>query len=577
MFGPDVSINITSKQIQDRIKAITDITTQISDTAYHKPRVFECICRVAQAGLSDSAPKVISSAIKLAEVAVGIVSPHIPYLAVRDGAFLFIHLLVAKTGDNNAKTRELSISTLETLARYPQTLELMGPLLCEVDSSSNWRPIVSRLTILANIIPIVGFQNNMNFEMVMTFTSTALQHANNNVRKAGIAVTLEVYRLAGSKTEQYLRNLNPALLKLLNEELQNEIGNPDIKPLVPQPAQPAPKAEVSTHELEQLSESDMQTATPMFPIFGQGFIVNCFSKTWSTRESAYNSMEAALLAAKGDPRDAFHASCVLLLRGFQDSVPQIFLASLKALDPLLDKYEQVSSFLHVIQSGFESLIPMLVSKAGDSNTRIRDSSIEALFQLSKKRSIGHHLVAKHILQPLESMNAWRAVVGRITILDKMVDEFGFKDSSTKGSFQVENVMGFVISTFQSPNARVRKAAFDITLHIYEVAGRSIESYLKNLKPAIMKELRTAIIQIARKHRNIQSAPQRPLASLVAHLAPEEEFEFCERPATFSAFPSSSEAGDLPQAKPWKAPEPSKPSFAMESNTKQVIRNRMVFS
>ncbi len=50
-------------------------------------------------------------------------------------------------------------------------------------------------------------------------------------------------------------------------------------------------------------------------------------------------------------------------------------------------------------------------------------------------------------------------------------------------------MTFAVSTFQSPNGKVRKAAVNLILEVYKKAGNIVRTYLRNQKPALVNVCR----------------------------------------------------------------------------------------
>lgn len=78
-----------------------------------------------------------------------------------------------------------------------------------------WRPVLGRLQLLLNAIPLFGIQppdrSGFSSEDLMTFVSQAFNSPNGDVRNTAIKVTTEVYRLMGPPVEKYLKGIKPVI------------------------------------------------------------------------------------------------------------------------------------------------------------------------------------------------------------------------------------------------------------------------------------------------------------------------------------------------------------------------------
>jgi hypothetical protein len=78
-----------------------------------------------------------------------------------------------------------------------------------------WRPVLGRLHLLLNAIPLFGIQHpgcsGFSSEDLMTFVSQAFNSPNGDVRNTAIKVTTEVYRLMGAPVEKFLKGIKPVI------------------------------------------------------------------------------------------------------------------------------------------------------------------------------------------------------------------------------------------------------------------------------------------------------------------------------------------------------------------------------
>ena len=74
------------------------------------------------------------------------------------------------------------------------------------------------------------------------------------------------------------------------------------------------------------------------------------------------------------------------------------------------------SCMHTLQGLCESCLPLLLEKLGDTNPRIRDSSKESIMFIAGLKDGGIRSYTHIIIKPIKNQNAWRPVLGVLTLL-----------------------------------------------------------------------------------------------------------------------------------------------------------------
>lgn len=140
-----------------------------------------------------------------------------------------VTILVEKLSDGNHRFREGGRMGIDEIATSP----IIGPSLIIQhvlkplsDKRRNaWRPIVSRLQLLADFVAIYGFGGQTGFspESVMSFAKSngCFSHSHGEVRDAARDLTVSVQLLVGSAAiESYLKLLRPKQLEEYQLSLQ---------------------------------------------------------------------------------------------------------------------------------------------------------------------------------------------------------------------------------------------------------------------------------------------------------------------------------------------------------------------
>lgn len=118
-----------------------------------------------------------------------------------------------------------------------------------------------------------------------------------------------------------------------------------------------------------------------------------------------------------------------------------------------------------VNSLISDMLPILLDKTGDNNTRIRDSSSDTILWLANRPEVNMGQLLPAFSRPVKNQNAWRPVFGRLQLITSLIPLFGVSKGG-EGGFQLEPLMKFVGSAFGSANAEVRGQAIKVTLLLY---------------------------------------------------------------------------------------------------------------
>jgi hypothetical protein len=256
----------------------------------------------------------------------------------------------------------------------------------------------------------------------------------------------------------------------------------------------------------------------------------------------------------GDPKEILRQICKLaLFRALGDKVANVFHAGVKLLRKVVSAYGPQAG-PRESQYCVGDLIPPLLEKTGDSNTRMKDAALDALHFLAGSPTIGMSCLAPHLLRPIKNQNQWKPFLGRLTLLHEFIESTGLSKGSD--GLTVENVMTFVVKAFDNPNNEVRSTGVKVALLVQKLDGKSIERHLpKNVKQGIKDQLGIGAGQIIGGGGAAAAAPSAPPAKQ-AHPAASKPVKGKPEPAPLKAIPKHAPPPNAKAAP--KAPVPAAP-------------------
>ena len=226
---------------------------------------------------------------------------------------------------------------------------------------------------------------------------------------------------------------------------------------------------------EPLTAANAKSAQPLEQFAGE-YIAQCFySRTWQLREASLVYLQSHLdsLVQPAQEREHFRLLCQVVVKGLKDKVANVFLTSTSLIQTLVSE-----SWAHAkdIQFATAEFIPILIEKLGETNPRIRDAAHESILILARQKDNGVKNMAGSFVRPLKKQAAWRPVLGRLEIVNELIDLIGVGRSGSTG-FDLDQLMHFVGKAYTSPNADVRSAAIALTVKVASSVGPAVRKYI----------------------------------------------------------------------------------------------------
>eukprot|EP00798_Chlamydomonas_sp_ICE-L_P014675 gene14675-20710_t len=231
-------------------------------------------------------------------------------------------------------------------------------------------------------------------------------------------------------------------------------------------------------------------------VFGDRAVRGLFSSDWKEREQALSGITRFLSVpevCKHDPTAAFLATTQVLERFVKEKVAPLFHASLDVLREMLNAFcSQLP--LATMKQGLDPLMPPLLNRCGNLNTRIHEASLQALLGIAGVPVLGTAFVGPHALVPLparaKAASASAQMYGRLDLLQSLLSVYAVCGGCPEG-MGIQEVMDFAKRGVDMPDDKVRSAAVKVIAEVHRIeksAGRELdpERYLGPVKPALLQ-------------------------------------------------------------------------------------------
>ena len=144
-------------------------------------------------------------------------------------------MLLDKVGDSNSRVKDNAEATYMAIARH----ELMGigPAVQLIlrpmkEKATSTKHLMGRLNLLNSIVK--GFKvdsNNVPFAPVLEYALVGFKHSSGDVRNAAYYLIISIYSQVGQKIHQYLQDLRPAQIELLEKGFADVDGGTYSEPV----------------------------------------------------------------------------------------------------------------------------------------------------------------------------------------------------------------------------------------------------------------------------------------------------------------------------------------------------------
>jgi len=224
------------------------------------------------------------------------------------------------------------------------------------------------------------------------------------------------------------------------------------------------------------------------------YVTKCFfSKNWTLREAALTKTSMVLpeVIGKTDIFTFTKNVCAILERATEDRIVQVFITTLILLDDCMKSFEEANMNFRDISMLLAGIMENLVSKLGDSKSKVADGADTALMSLALSPCLGPVYIGNQVTKRVRQRDAkaGRAICARFKFLRALFEEF------REEGIPVDNVMKFVKEYgFGHKDADVREAAREISTTIYLVIGDHIFPMLQGLSERQLREYKAAFAQ-----------------------------------------------------------------------------------
>jgi hypothetical protein len=163
------------------------------------------------------------------------------------------------------------------------------------------------------------------------------------------------------------------------------------------------------------------------------------------REEALDEIYQILNTFSGDQEDArayLRAGSFVVARMFRVDVLAIFSQSLKLFHLLMNDYVRRHSIQKQdIITSLERVLPVLLQRTGDSNTRLRQRAQEAILESASYPELKPlHVIPNHCVYPFNKTCAPRLAISRCEIIEELMKILDVKKG--ENGLNVDNVSRF---------------------------------------------------------------------------------------------------------------------------------------
>lgn len=146
----------------------------------------------------------------------------------------------------------------------------------------------------------------------------------------------------------------------------------------------------------------------------------------------------------------------------------------------------------LVRDGVHALVPIIVSKSSDRNTRSIEGTKSTLVFLARQPLVGCSAVMSSILTTISNAKEVAAIRGRLELISQFITDFGFSKSS---GMSLSAVMGFVRPHLDAADEKMRRYAVEVTVQCYQVKGERTRKFCANLKPALQRLLEQRFAEV----------------------------------------------------------------------------------
>mmetsp|Transcript_16128 Transcript_16128/g.44039 ORF Transcript_16128/g.44039 Transcript_16128/m.44039 type:complete len:886 (+) Transcript_16128:261-2918(+) len=243
---------------------------------------------------------------------------------------------------------------------------------------------------------------------------------------------------------------------------------------------------------EPLAGNTAKEAEALEELAGEYCARAFYSKNWQLRDAALTYLSNQVASGELQSHsNAFRTLSGIVKRGMKDKLANVFLSSLSTFQTIVDNFAATVGGRD-IQGLCEQCLPLLLEKLGDTNPRIRESAKESIMFIAGLKDGGIRNYTHIIMKPIKNQNAWRPILGVLTLLQDLVPLLGI--SKNGEGFDLAELMEFLSKPYNSANGEVRAMAITVTKEIFDLVGPGpIRKFLPSDLSPKMKEQLDAVL------------------------------------------------------------------------------------
>lgn len=230
-------------------------------------------------------------------------------------------------------------------------------------------------------------------------------------------------------------------------------------------------------------------AEPLARVF-DSYVVSClYSKDWKLREAGLLKIGIDLRGGVHEgkePRELLQAISTILRRTVPDKIAGVFIASAELMKAVTQRLLERGPLRRPeAQRELDGVMPLVVDRLGDSNSKADKAASGALLDFSRCQCVGAEFVASYLLKPPKKKSVPpRVYASRLALLKAIACEAGVQPNSREG-IKLEETMHVAMEWFNNSSAEVRESAVSLVGACYLRADdrKRIEKYLEKLRPA----------------------------------------------------------------------------------------------
>lgn len=277
-----------------------------------------------------------------------------------------------------------------------------------------------------------------------------------------------------------------------------------------------------------MNEQDKRQASLPIEIFGLSVVQLAYSKTFSDREEALESVQDQIMSlgvSDIHPSKIMRATTFMAQKGLKDSVLSVFCKALDLLAVLLSNFTVKHKVTKAEMSqSLDKITPDLITKLGDKAQRQRTAAHQFILEMMDYPEISAlPTVPLQCCQPLSAQVQPRLAQGQAELVEQLINKVGIDKNS---GLTLSSVMPFAVSTLQHPSGPVRETGERIIVGLYREKGREVRRYLPSSDTSARKNM--IYRQLFDTFERIDEENQRRRLSLISTISNNENGTLARR-------------------------------------------------